>query len=78
MSLVGEFTVEPFVPGHPGPHVTAAFTAAESMGARLDVGPFGTSVRAAEDDVVLGAIEAAIRAALSAGASRVAVQISVE
>jgi uncharacterized protein YqgV (UPF0045/DUF77 family) len=78
MSLVGEFTVEPFVPGHPGPHVTAAFAAAEAMGARLDVGPFGNSIRAADDEVMLGALEAAIRAALGAGATRVAVQISVE
>jgi uncharacterized protein YqgV (UPF0045/DUF77 family) len=78
MALRGEFTVEPFVPGNPGPHVTAAFNAAEAAGATLEVGPFANVVRAETDDVVLTAIESALRSALAAGASRVAVQISVE
>lgn len=70
-----EFTVEPFIDGHPGPHVQAAITAAEASGASVSVGPFGT---AAEGDAstVLAAVDAALRAAVDAGATRVTVQLS--
>ena len=71
MALVGEFTIEPFVPGNPGPHVQAAFDAAIRAGATLEIGAFGTEVRADEDEIVLQAVEAAIRASLAAGATRV-------
>ena len=52
MSLRVEFTVEPFVPGAPGPHVLA------------------------DAPVVVAAVEAAMRAWLEAGASRVSVEVS--
>jgi uncharacterized protein YqgV (UPF0045/DUF77 family) len=71
MALVGEFTIEPFVPGNPGPHVQAAFDAATMAGGQLEIGAFGTEVRADDDAVVLKAVEAAIHAALAAGATRV-------
>ena len=44
MSLVVEFTIEPFVEGEPGPHVRAAVEAAEADGVTVDFGPFGTTV----------------------------------
>ena len=44
-----EFTVEPFVEGQPGPHVTAAVSAAEAIGARVEFGPFGSTCTAAAD-----------------------------
>ena len=75
MSLRVEFTVEPFVPGAPGPHVIAAVDAAAAHGLTVEFGPFGSSGEG-EDATVLPAIEAAIRAALEAGASRVSLQIS--
>lgn len=78
MALVAEFIVEPFVPGNPGAHVTDAVAAATAAGATLDIGPFGTLVRADLDAIVLDAVEAALRAALGAGATRVSVQIAVE
>lgn len=78
MALVAEFIVEPFVPGTPGPHVTDALAAATATGATLDIGPFGTLVRAEHDGIVLDAVDAALRAALAAGATRVSVQIAVE
>ena len=34
-----EFTVEPFVDGRPGPHVTAAWDAARAEGLVLEVEP---------------------------------------
>jgi hypothetical protein len=41
--LTLEFTIEPFVPGQPGPHVLQAVAAAEALGAQVDFGPFGSS-----------------------------------
>ena len=41
--LLLEFTIEPFVEGHPGPHVTSAIEAARALGYEIDVGPFGSS-----------------------------------
>ena len=78
MSLSAEFTVEPFNPGDPGPHVKAAFVAAEARGATLEVGPFGTLVRADSEEVVFQAVDAAVRAAVAAGATRLSVQLSVD
>src|SRR6478672_10432074 len=53
-----EFTVEPFVEGHPGPHVTAAVEAATVAGAEVEFGPFGSSCRV--DDDVMPDVVAAI------------------
>jgi uncharacterized protein YqgV (UPF0045/DUF77 family) len=78
MSLKAEFTVEPFVPGDPGPHVKAAFAAAEAHGAVVEVGPFGTILHGTTDDVVLDALDAAVRAAIGAGATRVSSQLSFD
>jgi uncharacterized protein YqgV (UPF0045/DUF77 family) len=78
MALTAEFTVEPFNPGDPGPHVRAAFDAAEAHGATLEVGPFGTMLRAATSDMVFEALNAAVRAAINAGATRVSTQLSFE
>lgn len=41
--LTLEFTIEPFVEGHPGPHVLEAVAAAEALGAVVEFGPFGSS-----------------------------------
>jgi hypothetical protein len=41
--LLLEFTIEPFVEGHPGPHVMSAIDAAKALGYEIDFGPFGSS-----------------------------------
>lgn len=41
--LTVEFTIEPFVGGSPGAHVTAAVAAVEAHGISVDFGPFGSS-----------------------------------
>jgi uncharacterized protein YqgV (UPF0045/DUF77 family) len=74
MTLALEFTVEPFVQGAPGPHVTAAVDAAQASGLEVDFGPFGTSV-SGPDAEVLNALDDVVRRALAAGATRVSVQI---
>jgi uncharacterized protein YqgV (UPF0045/DUF77 family) len=78
MTVRAEFTVEPFNPGDPGPHVTAAFAAAEACGATLEVGPFGTLLHGATNDVVFDAVHAACRAAVDAGATRMSFQLFVD
>lgn len=75
MALVVEFTVEPFVEGAPGPHVQAALDAARASGLDVDFGPFGTSV-SGPDDEVLATLDAIVRAAVAAGATRVSVQVA--
>ncbi|HZM31903.1 MAG TPA: thiamine-binding protein [Acidimicrobiales bacterium] len=72
--LTVEFTVEPFVEGDPGPHVRAAVEAAERSGLAADVGPFGTTVTG-DDGTVLDVVDAVVRAAVAAGATRVSLQV---
>ena len=75
MSLIVEFTIEPFVEGEPGPHVRAAVDAARQSGLTVDFGPFGTSV-SGEDGPVLDAVDGILRAATAAGATRVSLQLA--
>jgi uncharacterized protein YqgV (UPF0045/DUF77 family) len=74
LSLVVEFTIEPFVEGEPGPHVRAAVEAAEGSGVTVDFGPFGTTV-SGDDEAVLTAVDRLLRAATGAGATRVSLQM---
>ena len=75
MALRVEFTVEPFVEGSPGPHVDAALAAARDKGLEVDFGPFGSTIEG-DDATVLAAVDAIVRAAVGAGATRVSVQAS--
>src|SRR5258708_5008692 len=75
MALAGEFTVEPFVGGLPGPHGRAAFAAATSAELEVECGPFGTTMVGA-DDAVFSALDAIVRAAFDAGATRISVQVA--
>ena len=70
-----EFTVEPFVDGNPGPHVAAAIEAATAAGAQVSVGPFARE-NAGSAAVVLSALDALMRAAMDAGATRVTIQLN--
>ncbi|MEO6125563.1 MAG: hypothetical protein ABIR32_17835 [Ilumatobacteraceae bacterium] len=70
-----EFTVEPFVEGHPGPHVTAAVAAAERAGGTVEFGPFG-SVCGASDDEMPTVIAELVRAAFANGASHVTIHVA--
>ena len=74
MALVVEFTVEPFVEGAPGPHVQAAFDAADVPGVDVDFGPFATTATG-DDDVMLRVVDAVVRAALGAGATRLSLSV---
>lgn len=70
-----EFLIEPFVEGRPGRHVTAAIAAAESLGATVDVGPFGSSCDI--DEQRLPEVLAAVgREAFAHGATHVNLHVS--
>ncbi len=72
-----EFTIEPFVEGRPGPHVTAAIAAAAARGLDVEVGPFGSSV--VVDLVDVGDVLHALSdAALANGATHVNLHVSRE
>jgi uncharacterized protein YqgV (UPF0045/DUF77 family) len=72
-----EFTIEPFVEGRPGPHVTAAIAAAEARGLDVEVGPFGSSVIVDLTEVG-GVIGALTDAAIANGATHVSVHVARE
>ncbi len=73
--LTLEFTIEPFVEGHPGPHVLEAVAAAEALGATVEFGPFGSSCAVPEADAP--AVAAAIlTAAFAHGATHVSLAAS--
>ncbi len=71
-----EFTVEPFVEGQPGPHVTAAVRAAEAVGgAVVEFGPFGSTC-SAPSDAMPEVIAELVRAAFANGASHVTMHVT--
>jgi uncharacterized protein YqgV (UPF0045/DUF77 family) len=74
MRARAEFTIEPFVDGHPGPHVMAALDAVRARGFEPDFGPFGSSIEGAAAEVT-DAVADLIAAARWAGAERVSLQI---
>ncbi len=70
-----EFTIEPFVEGQPGPHVTAAVDAAAAAGVDVEFGPFGSTCRAA-DDAMPDVVAAITRAAFANGATHVSLHLA--
>jgi uncharacterized protein YqgV (UPF0045/DUF77 family) len=70
-----EFTIEPFVPARPGPHVTAAVDAARELGLEVSMGPFGSRIAGPADRVLAGA-DRILREALAHGATRVSLQVA--
>lgn len=69
-----EFTIEPFVEGHPGAHVLAAVEAARTLGVAVDMGPFGSSCDV-ERDAVGELVGAVTDAALANGATHVSMHM---
>lgn len=70
-----EFTVEPFVEGHPGMHVTAAVAAVERAGGAVEFGPFGSTCSASTDEMP-NVIAELVRAAFANGASHVTMHVA--
>jgi len=74
--VVLEFTIEPFVDGNPGMHVNAGVVAAESCGAEVEFGPFGSTCVVA-DDRAGEVIRAVVDAAIANGATHVSFHAEV-
>lgn len=73
--LTVEFTIEPFVEGAPGSHVTAAVAAVESHGVFVEFGPFGSSFSVSQALLPL-VIADLMKAAYDNGATYVSVTVS--
>ena len=69
-----EFTVEPFVDGEPGAHVSAALDAVRAAGLTPEMGPFSTTAEG-DQPTVLDAVARLTTAAFDAGASRLSIHI---
>ena len=81
MHLVAEFTIEPFEPAAPGPHVRSAIDAAEAgaldhQGVTVEIGPFGTTIQGPASSV-LDVVATVNRTAIESGASRVSFQLTL-
>lgn len=78
MNIRAEFTIYPFHPGEdPPPYVQAAIEALRDAGLSVEVGLLGQVV-SGDADTVLAALTSAEGAALTAGATRVAVNLERE
>ncbi|MCX6530908.1 MAG: hypothetical protein NTY54_01095 [Actinobacteria bacterium] len=73
--LTVEFTIEPFVEGDPGAHVTAAVAAVEAHGISVDFGPFG-SLFTAEEETLPMIVADLLKVAYSNGATFVNISVS--
>jgi uncharacterized protein YqgV (UPF0045/DUF77 family) len=69
-----EFTIEPFVEGQPGPHVTAAIDAVSALGHDVEVGPFGSGC-VVESSMTADVVAAVVRAAVANGADHVNIDV---
>ena len=69
-----EITIEPFVAGDPGPHVTAAGEVARAAGLDVEFAPFGTVVTGSVTDVV-ALMSDLVGRPVAAGATRLTFQI---
>ena len=73
--LTVEFTIEPFVEGDPGVHVTAAVAAVEAHGIAVDFGPFG-SLFSVDAESLPAAVGDLLRVAYENGATYVNISVS--
>ncbi len=70
-----EFTVEPFVEGQPGRHVTASVDAVRALGVEVEFGPFGSECTA-ETERTADVVAAIVRAAIDNAATHVTIDIT--
>jgi uncharacterized protein YqgV (UPF0045/DUF77 family) len=72
-----EFTIEPFVEGQPGAHVTEAIAAVRAMGIEVELGPFGTGC-SVDDDQSAAVVAAVVRTAFANGATHANIDVATE
>lgn len=71
-----EFTIEPFIEGSPGAHVTAAVAAVERCGFSVEFGPFGSTFTVTREQLP-EVIAELMRAAYGNGATYVSVDVGI-
>lgn len=69
------FTIEPFVAGHPGPHVEAGIAAVSAEGLEVEMGPFD-NVAVGDEDRIVRAVASLVRQSVASGATRLAIQVA--
>lgn len=69
-----DFTIEPFVDGQPGAHVTAPVAALEALGIAVDFGAFGSTC-VADASHMPELVAEVVRVAYANGATRVTIEI---
>lgn len=72
-----EFTIEPFVEGQPGPHVTEAIDAVRRLDLEVEFGPFGSAC-VVDTDRAGDVVSVVVAAALAHGASHVNIDVGDE
>lgn len=72
-----EFTIEPFVEGQPGSHVTEPISALRQLGLDVEIGPFGTGC-SVEDDQVAEVVASIVSHAVANGATHVNIDVAAE
>ena len=72
-----EFTIEPFVEGLPGSHVTEPIAAVRTLGIDVEVGPFGTGC-SVPDEQAPDVVAVIVRTAFGNGATHVNLDVSAE
>jgi hypothetical protein len=72
-----DFTIEPFIEGHPGRHVTEPVRILESKGVDVEFGAFGSSCIAA-DEIMPELVAEVVRAAFAHGATHVNLELTEE
>ena len=70
-----EFTVEPFVEGSPGLHVTAPVDAVRALGVDVEFGPFGSACVVATTQVSV-VVATVVESAIAHGATHVNVDVA--
>ena len=72
-----EFTIEPFVEGQLGSHVSEPIAAVRAMGVDLEVGPFGTGC-SVDDHLSADVVAVVVRTAFEHGATHVNLDVTDE
>ena len=74
--LTVEFTIEPFIDGAPGAHVTAAVAAVEAHGVFVEFGPFGSSFSVSQE-LLPQVVADLMKAAYDNGATYVSIAVGI-
>lgn len=67
-----EFTIEPFIEGALGAHVTEAISAIEALGVSVEIGPFGSCLTV-DADMAVQVVSVLVGTAYANGATHITI-----